>query len=250
MMRLPKAQKGDRTASVQDRVLETLLDGIFSGTYRDRTHLPTERDLVSLTGASRISIRGALARLAGWRLVETRHGSGTVVLPRRQWSFAALPALVRHRLGRCDLTGLLPTVRELLALRGALATELLCRCADRMKPGDLDPARAELRLAWEKRNDTRVFLRHDLEKSRLVMEAAGLLATLWLLNSVTEAYLDFAAVFPPELIVPRDYLETHLLLFAALEANDSESAREISRGLLERQDREILTLLSTPGEDL
>lgn len=71
---------------------------IWSGAVVAGEHLPPEKELSRLYGASRVTVREALLVLQYVGLVEMRHGIGTIVLPR--------PHAVTHgldRLGSIDM---------------------------------------------------------------------------------------------------------------------------------------------------
>lgn len=57
--------------------------GIGSGVLAPDTALPPERDLAALTGLSRVTVRKAIADLAGRGLVVQRQGSGSWIAPQR-----------------------------------------------------------------------------------------------------------------------------------------------------------------------
>ena len=241
----PKARKPGRPTSIAERVTGALVAAILDGTYVPGVRLPPERACPRGTGVSRIPVRRALARLESWRLVEITHGSGTVVLPRRRWSFDVLPAFIRHAASFRELR---PVLLETLSLRHLLVTELLFRGGQPLRPGDLDPAREQVRLAMAAQDDLAAFLRHDLEKSRIVLEKRGLTATLWLLNSVADAVVHVAQTVPARLAVPRGYVAAHMKFFEALEAGDLEQAHTVIRRLFQRQDAAILAFLARMGD--
>jgi GntR family transcriptional regulator len=63
------------------RIARELKDDIFAGHYPVGAHLPTEEQLAQTYGVSRNTIREALRKLREERLVLSRRGSGTRVLP-------------------------------------------------------------------------------------------------------------------------------------------------------------------------
>lgn len=63
------------------RIAKDLKDGIFAGRYPVGSHLPTEEWLAQDYGVSRNTIREALRKLREDKLVLSRRGSGTRVLP-------------------------------------------------------------------------------------------------------------------------------------------------------------------------
>ena len=69
-----------RSCTLADRVTESLGKQIRDGLYPVHTRLPTEPQLAEQFGVSRTVIREAISRLKSDGLVETRQGSGTVVL--------------------------------------------------------------------------------------------------------------------------------------------------------------------------
>ncbi len=58
-----------------------LADAIKAGTLAGETPLPSEREMASLSGLSRVTIRKAIEVLVGEQLVTPRHGSGNFVSP-------------------------------------------------------------------------------------------------------------------------------------------------------------------------
>ena len=63
------------------RIAGQLKDEIFAGNYPVGAHLPTEEQLAQTYGVSRNTIREALRKLREEKLVLSRRGSGTRVLP-------------------------------------------------------------------------------------------------------------------------------------------------------------------------
>lgn len=63
------------------RVVQTLKDEIIGGVYPVGSQLPTEEELCSRFAVSRYTVREALRRLREDRLVSSRQGSGTTVIP-------------------------------------------------------------------------------------------------------------------------------------------------------------------------
>ncbi len=237
------ANRPQPETTVEAGVFDALLERILDGTYGPGARLPPERALVAELGASRIPVRGALARLASHGLVEARRGSGTVVRPRRDWSFAVLPHHARRCARAGDVEALTTLVNEILALRRFLMIDAACSTSTRSSPGDLDGARAAMALAWSARGSIGEFVRLDLEKSRRLLEARGALSSLWLLNTASEAYLDFAIALSSEVLVPADYVRFHRGFFDALEKDDTATARTRAATFLDRQDADTRRFL-------
>ena len=81
------AQKRKKT--ITEEIFEKMQKLIISGEWRQGEKIPSEKDLMTLFHASRISIREPLKQLSSLGLVETRKGSGTIVRNFNEDSFIA-----------------------------------------------------------------------------------------------------------------------------------------------------------------
>src|SRR5215470_18080479 len=63
------------------QVVRALKDDIVSGVYPVGSQLPTEEELCERFSVSRYTVREALRRLREDRLVASRRGAGTTVIP-------------------------------------------------------------------------------------------------------------------------------------------------------------------------
>lgn len=81
-----------QTGPLYRRIAEQLRTEITTGKYTAGQRLPTEPDLMEKFGASRNTIRLALAALANEGLVATEHGRGTFVRERRSLTYHAVTA--------------------------------------------------------------------------------------------------------------------------------------------------------------
>lgn len=115
--------KTERTLS--DRITDILTKQIRSGAYPINSRLPTEKVMTEEYGVSRTVIREVISRLNSEGLVETRQGSGTVVLdPSYSDAF---------RLGRLD-TDPARGVLRIIELRRGLEAEMAALAAERRTP--------------------------------------------------------------------------------------------------------------------
>ncbi len=64
---------------INDSVYEELLTNIKNGSWKSGDKLPSESELCSALGVSRVSIRSALQRLKGMGLIEVKQGKGAYV---------------------------------------------------------------------------------------------------------------------------------------------------------------------------
>ncbi len=79
---MPKIQKIERLAPLEERIRDELLALIRDGQFGADQQLPSEADLAKEFGVSRATIRAALSMLASQGIVQRKHGSGTYV---NQW---------------------------------------------------------------------------------------------------------------------------------------------------------------------
>lgn len=77
--------------TLYEQVMDQIRDGIVQGIYKKGDLLPSEKELMQMTGVSRITVREALRVLAEVGVIETRQGKGSFVLVDRE---ALTPDLV------------------------------------------------------------------------------------------------------------------------------------------------------------
>ena len=68
-----------RKTSAPDLVCERIQEMIAQGSWSYDQKIPSENELASMMGVSRVSIRSALQKLSSVGLIESRHGEGTFV---------------------------------------------------------------------------------------------------------------------------------------------------------------------------
>lgn len=69
-----------KRVNVNEQVFEQMKELLINGEWKSGQKLPSENELSSLFGVSRITIRNALQKLAILGLIETRRGEGSYVL--------------------------------------------------------------------------------------------------------------------------------------------------------------------------
>lgn len=230
--------------SATEQVFETLVADIVRGTYPPGARLPAERDLARQLGASRPTLREALRRLSAWQLVESRRGSGIVIRDRAAWSIEVLPACLRFA-GGVPGERTARVIADLLALRRAMACEIVRIIAGRLPPERVAELRQAAAHAWSLRGDGAAFAAADLEMLKALADAAGFLPAVWLLNRLGGVYLDIARSVATAITAPEDYLAFFERLLAALAQSDADAAaRELST-YLERHDAHLTALLES-----
>jgi GntR family transcriptional regulator, transcriptional repressor for pyruvate dehydrogenase complex len=233
---------------MSDRIVNELAGLISSGELGEGARLPAERDLALRFGVSRVNLREGLRALQELGLVTTRRGSGASIRPRRDWSLAALPGLLRARTGEPrPAAALRPWVIEALALRRTFARSLPSQLAGRLATGALSAARRRASEAWAAREAAPAFVELDASALRAAPEAAGAPACGWLLNDLTRVAVSLAAWLPGALPYPADYLARQDELWDALESGDAARAERLVGTHLSRLDRGLLAAFDDGG---
>lgn len=237
-MALPKTTE----MTAIDAVFETLLKNIVGGTHPSGTRLPPERELARQLGASRPTLREALRRLGEWNLVEPRRGSGVVVRPYRDWSIEVLAAYLRYGKPGIGQPGIVQMLLDVLAMRRAVALEVVRLTAARVPKGGTTGARAAMARAWALR-DQPGYAREDFEVMRTIVEAAQFTPGLWLLNRLAEVWFDAAATLRFAVRPPDDYVTVHTRFFDLIESGEAEAACTLMGEYLTRHDAKLVGAL-------
>ena len=63
-----------------EQVVQQIKNMVLNGTYKKGDLLPSEKELIKMTGVSRITVREGLRTLAEMGIIETKKGKGSIVL--------------------------------------------------------------------------------------------------------------------------------------------------------------------------
>lgn len=110
-------------ARVVDQLVEILTDAIISGRFTPGERLPAERDLAESLEVNRTSLRQALSRLEQAGLVESRQGSGTIVLDPVDNPDPHVMARLVHHAGAALISDLFEVRAGVVAMAARLAAE-------------------------------------------------------------------------------------------------------------------------------
>jgi DNA-binding FadR family transcriptional regulator len=185
--------------------------------------LPSEAELTSVLGSSRVTVREALRSLAGVGLLESRSGSGWYV---RAFDVATAASTFARSLAFHPAALL-----DLLLVRRATEVDLVCGLAGQLSPQDLTILEDLVdRMRW-RAGRGEMFAREDGEFHRRLVAASGNLVALALLDlywGVMEALYERG--FPG---APADQLariaDNHGRIVAALRRNDAAEAGAVTR---------------------
>lgn len=204
-----------RRAGIKQQVFEQLRNGIVRGTWPPGARLPSENELVTTLGCSRISVRGALQMLASMGLVEIRHGDGTFV---RSYSGEVLlsPLLPMIALEHTDIQHVLEYRR---IVEPGLVALAVARAGD-AEIAELECACKALRASTQ---DLRAFARADLD-FHMALARASKNPVLVKVNSVIRDILSASWEEIVRTLGTRDGLRYHPRILDAVKARDARAA--------------------------
>jgi DNA-binding FadR family transcriptional regulator len=220
------------------RVADELLRRIVADEYSPGLRLPAEVDLAAEFGCGRSTIREALRHLAGMNLVQSRRGSGAVVLDfRREGGLELMP--VWFHVGRMEHP--LPViVVEMLRMRAALACEAARLAALYATPATLAPVRRLIERAESLVDKPVEHSLAELEIFRALTQASSIWPAAWLANAFIRPMREVhRMVAEPVDAVPADWPDVMAVLLGHVERRDAEGAVAHLGCHFERVDRKL-----------
>jgi GntR family transcriptional regulator, transcriptional repressor for pyruvate dehydrogenase complex len=208
--------------TVSDRIAQQILKLIAAEEIRPGDRLPSERELATLLGVSRPSVREAVKALEAQGRLHVRHGQGV---------FVAAPSAtkdLRAALARQEMTlGELFLMREVLEVPAA---DWAAAAGDQEKIAAATAALAELDFASTvEPPDYPLLQRLDSAFHMRIVEAAGnrfLRQTLGVLQEMLATSMETTLVVPGRLARSRT---EHDRILDAVKRGDSAAARNAAR---------------------
>jgi GntR family transcriptional regulator, transcriptional repressor for pyruvate dehydrogenase complex len=223
---------------VSDEVFRELCEEILSGTYEPGEKLPTQRRLAAELGVNMASVREAVKRLEQLRLVEVRHGDAMRVRDWRSDGGLDVIAHVLFRAGGLDR----PTLRGLLEARRLMLTEAARLAAERRS--DEQAGRlAELAGRMEEGPDAESAQALDFAFMSELVEAAGNLVFVLILNSIRELYFSRAELFRAVAGEPAELAPLYRRAAGAIAAGAPGRAASAVRRLASLQEERLIEAL-------
>jgi DNA-binding FadR family transcriptional regulator len=201
--------------------VERLGSSVRLGVFPVGSQLPSERELASLIGVSRTTVREAIRLLTEQGTLEShrgRRGGTFVVSEPRPPSMADVARQLAER--GTSLT-------EILDQRWAVETAVAELAAIRAQPGEVDRLRSLLPLMEEAHDDTVTYRRHDTEFHLLLGECARSTRLGELLAQSHRELADLMAGVPHSTEIRRHSSDQHRRLVRAIERRRPDLAREV-----------------------
>lgn len=212
--------KPPKEQTLSDLITDMLAKQIRSSAYPINSRLPTEKFMTQEYGVSRTVIREAISRLKSEGLVETRQGSGTVVLdPKSSEAF---------RLGRPDENPARGVLR-IIELRRGIEAEMAALAAERrtaQQMAHINHAVVEIANAVRAQGDG---VQEDLSFHLAIARATANPHYTELLGMLTRALKDAIQVTrgneARQANLAQDVQAEHEAIRVAIEKKDVEAAR-------------------------
>lgn len=220
------AQAQGKSKSLTLHLVEKMTTQIRAGQLKAGDKLPTEAAIMQAHGVSRTVVREAISRMQASKLLETRHGIGTFVLPQDSAPSFSVSA---HQLS---------TLREVIALlefRISIETEAAALAAQRRNSDNLKELRLIMSAFSKALADGRDAVQADFLFHQEIARATQNQHFQELMHSlgtgaIPRGRLEKSALLQPDrLLYLRKVYEEHESILNAIEAQDAEAARAAMR---------------------
>jgi GntR family transcriptional repressor for pyruvate dehydrogenase complex len=224
--------------SLPDQVFHRLVSDVLAGRYGPGERLPTQRALAADLGVNMASVREGVKRLEQLGLVEVRHGDAMRV---RDWRLHGGPDVLVHLIARAGALDV-EMVRAVMEARRLLLSESARLAATRRSPeqaallGSLaeqiadaadDEAAQHLDFAWY----------------AVLIEAAGNVVFLLVMNSIRALYLERLDLFRPIVSGREELAPRYRAAAKAIADGDGDAAAAEVLGLAGQQEARLLEAL-------
>jgi GntR family transcriptional regulator, transcriptional repressor for pyruvate dehydrogenase complex len=215
-------------SSLTDKVVATLSEDIERGMLRPGDRIPTEVALMKQLSVSRSVVREAISRLQAARVVETRHGIGTFILPQQDKEDAV-------RLPDADLSSMID-VMAIIEFRIDLEAAAAALAAVRRTEQHLKQIATALdRFEAELAHGSTHVVAHDVEFHLQIARASGNRYFFDVLSQMGRGVSPRTRLGKAELAELdqierlRNVLSEHQMIYQAIVRQDADDARAAMR---------------------
>ena len=207
-----------RKEGISAQVFKQLKTQIIQGAWSKGEKLPSEGDLATLFGVSRVSIREALQRLATLGLLETRHGEGTFVRGVTSESYlnSLLPALVLDK----------ANIFDVLEYRQTMEKGVVALVVEKASEAEIAVLEESYRKMVDCRQNSIEFAHADLDFHLTLTKVTGNQVFIKV-NSIIQDILRASMEDIVDLLGTRDGLDYHKRILDAIKRRDSRTAQEL-----------------------
>jgi len=208
-----------RRETLVEAVSQALIRYIAAQGLCGGDRLPSERELVQMTGASRLPLREALCVLKGLGVIEARHGKGIFV---KELDMAALfsmlsPLLKTH--AKID-------VHQLFEVRLHLEASVAELAAANRRPENLDALEASVAAMRAAVRTRRTYIQHDMDFHQELARATGNPIFHVFMSSITDLLGELQYRYLDSVEFRQSAIVEHEEILAAVRNGDAAAARE------------------------
>ncbi len=232
-----------RTANIADTIFHDLRTQILQGKLKAGERLIGERELASVYGTNRNTLREAVRKLEQARLVTVRHGRGVTVCDFRQTG--TLELLSPYLQSGPDMHEVVRIVEDVLAPRIILMEYASRLAARRAEHKDILGLRelSELLITAFNAREAKVVASGFQRWLDALIDSGHSVAVRWIANPFLDALRDTLQRLPMLWILEPSFPQYLTELLAAIEQGDEDNAARITREYYERVDGQLLQLL-------
>ncbi len=196
---------------ISENVFEYLQSNLSSGAWKPGQRIPSERELCSTLGVSRVSVRSAIGKLKGMGLLESRQGGGTFVSPKQTEDEVSIFEF-----------------RHILECESAALAAMRASQAQITKLEEINQCMADA-------DNNADIARYDLMFHLTLAQATN----NPIIVSVMDAYKDaFFSMFEQNIaVLGKEGTESHERIIRSIQVRDSEGARQNMREHLQNTEK-------------
>lgn len=205
-------------------VVERIKELLENGTLKAGSRLPTERELATMLGISRPTLRTALKALSVMGVISARPGAGTFIAN-------SLPEILNQPLHFMTLmsdTGINDIFQARLIIEPGLAEV----AANNISDVHLNAMNREIKAMRESLADRETFLKHDLRFHQTIGRATGNKLVSGIMDNVLQLLFQLRGRKHSEHDELEAALAWHERIFRALSRRDGKRAKEAMAGHL------------------
>ena len=222
-------------ATASDQVFGRLCEDILGGRYEPGEKLPTQRTLAAELGVNMAPVREAVKRLEQLELVQVRHGDAMRVRDWREHGGLDVVGHVLFRAGGLDHG----TLVALLEARRLMLSEC-ARLAAVRRSNEQAKRLAELAERFAEADDAAAAQAVDFAFMTELVEAAGNVVFVLILNSIRRLYFDHAELFEGVVADQAKLAPLYRRAATAIQARASVRAAKTVAELAAAQERGLL----------
>jgi DNA-binding FadR family transcriptional regulator len=229
-----------------DEVADGLLDLVVGGTFPVGGPLPSEAELATRFGVSRLTVREAIRLLASTRVIDVRQGRSSVVNPPSRWS----PLDGRLLIARSQVeSDRLLMARRLIEARRAVEVAIAELAALRREPSHVERLTQahEDMTAAHARGDVEAATEADLTFHGLLFEAADNAFLTALFEPLASVLRTLRRQTSSVADIRTHALDRHAAILRAVSLRDAAAARDAMQDHLVQTEEDTVHYL---GADL